>query len=162
MSDRVSASIEVTGVKATIRALEQFAPEIKARMNKEIRQALALTKTRAQANYPKGAYTLQINKKKLLGSILATPGQRIDDDWGASSSGVRAAIFEFAGSRQSGRTPQARGLIESLNRRYGTPGRFLWAAWDETGKDALDRIRTSMLAAERDLQAKLDSIGESF
>ena len=61
-----------------------------------------------------------------------------------------------------GATPQARGLIESLNRRYGQPGRFLWAAWDKTGKDVLDRIRTAMLEAERDLQATLDSAGEDY
>jgi hypothetical protein len=155
-------AIEVTGVKQTIQALESFAPEIKERLNREIRKALKSTETRAQSKYPKGAYTVQINKKKLLGSVTTRRGSVGGKRWGEADAGPRAAIFEFAGSNQDGRTPQAKGLIKSLNARYGTTGRFLWAAWDETGKDVLENIRTSLLSAERDLQSKLDSIGESF
>lgn len=155
-------AIEVSGVGKTIRALEAFAPEIKDRLNKEIRKSLTSTKQRAQSKYPKGAYTIQINKKKILGSVTTQKGSVNGKRWGEADAGARAAIFEFAGSNQDGRTPQARGLIESLNRRYGTTGRFLWSAWDETGKDVLENIRTAVLSAERDLQNKLDSIGESF
>lgn len=162
MTERLGSSIEVTGVKATIRALEVFAPEIRERLNKNIREALATTNIRAKGHFPQGAWVVRINKKKLLGTIMAKPGNRVDNKWGDSDPGVKAAIFEFAGSRTSGATPQSKGLIASLNRRYGQPGRFLWAAWDETGKDVLDRIRTAMLAAERDLQSKLDSTGETF
>jgi hypothetical protein len=159
---RANSSIGVDGIKGTMRALEAFAPEINKRLKKDIRRALNDTKIRAQAKYPNGAYSVVINRKKPLGSVMASAGRRIDDDWGASDDGVRAAIFEFAGSNQEGRTPQARGLIKSLNTRYGQPGRFLWAAWDETGKDVLDRIRTSMLEAERDLQRKLDAEGQAY
>jgi hypothetical protein len=155
-------AIGVEGVAKTVRALDAFAPEIKARLNREIRKALNDTKTRAQSKYPKGAYVTLVNKKKILGSVTTARGGVNGRRWGEADAGARAAIFEFAGSRQEGRTPQARGLIKSLNARYGTTGRFLWSAWDETGKDVLDRIRTSVLSAERDLQSKLDSIGESF
>lgn len=155
-------AIGITGIKATKAALRAFRPDIEKRLNAEIRKALGTTLAAAKGNYPDGAWKLVLNQRKLLGSIMATPGKRIDNNWGASDPGVKAAIFEFAGSRGMGATPQARGLIESLNRRYGQPGRFLWAAWDKTGKDVLDRIRTAMLEAERDLQATLDSAGEDY
>lgn len=154
-------AIEVYGVKQTIAAMEQFAPEIRKRMNKEIRQQLAFTQARARSLYPHGAWQIVINKKRLLGSIQTAPGTLNRKKWGESDPGARAAIFEFVGSQTEGDTPQVQGLIKSLNARYGEPGRFLWEAWDETGRSVLSNIRTSVLAAERDLQAKLDSIGES-
>ena len=155
-------SIEVYGVKKTIGAMEAFAPEIRKRLNKEIRESLNITKARAQSLYPLGAWKITINKRKLLGSLGTAPGTLDPKKWGDSDPGARAAIFEFVGSSSGGVTPQARGLIRSLNARYGQPGRFLWEAWDETGRDVLDRIRTSLKTAERDLQTKLDSIGESL
>lgn len=158
--DRTGTSIDVLGVKKTIRALKAFAPEVEKRLNNEIRKSLRRTRDRALSKYPKGAYTVQVNAKKILGTVLATPGGTRAKRWGDSAPGIKAAVFEFAGSRQRGETPQARRMIESLNARYGQPGRFLWSAWDETGKDVLSDIKTALKRAERDLQATLDASGE--
>lgn len=160
--NRTSTSIEVSGVKETTQALKVFTPEINKRLRREIRSALNDTKVLAQSKYPSGSWSIGFSNKKPLGFIQATAGRRIDNNWGASDGGVKAAIFEFAGSTQSGRTPQAEGLIRSLNNRYGTTGRFLWASWDQSGKTVLEKIRTSMLEAERDLQATINSAGESY
>lgn len=161
MSERASTNIQIEGVRATAKALDAFAPELKKRMNKEIRQAMTRVKAQAEANYPEGAWSLNINSKRILGSIVARGGTRATK-WSESDPGVKAAIFEFAGSLQPGKTPQAAGLIKSLNNRYGQPGRFLWAAWDTQGRQALTRIKAAVLAAERDLQDKLDAAGESY
>lgn len=155
-------NIRITNVKATIAALDTFAPEVKKAMNKTIRQALDVVRTGAEQRYPKGAWSININQKKILGAISARGGGERAARWGDSAPGIRAAIFEFAGSTQPGKTPQARAMIESLNRRYGAPGRFLWDAWDSQGQNALDQIQDAVYGAERELQAKLDGMGESY
>jgi hypothetical protein len=161
--NRTGQAIEVKGVRETIRALKAFEPEIGKELNKVIRTALNDVKAGAQGRYPKGSWSVRINQKNLLGTIRTSPGTVGDaKSWGDASPGVRAAIFEFAGKYQSGQTPQAKAMIKSLNERYGSPGRFLWDAWDASGEPALAKIREAMLDAERRLQAELDAAGESF
>lgn len=160
MSNQV---IEVTGVRETIRALAAFEPEIKKTLNKTIRSALNQTRDAARARYPKGDWVVRITQKNLLGAIAARGGQGADPtkSWAALPGGARAAIFEFINQAPSGR-PQVEGLIDSLNRRYGSPGRFLWEAWDATGENVVDTIRDAVLQAEARLQAGLDAAGEAF
>lgn len=159
--DRVSSNIQINGVKETVEALRAFEPELRKRLNKEIRAALNLVKHGAESRYPKGAWRIKISTKNILGSITTQAGTR-EKVWGNSSAGVRAAIFEFAGSVQEGRTPQAKAMIASLNARYGGTGRFLWDAWDDNARAVLTDIKLSVEAAERDLQASLDAAGESY
>lgn len=159
---RQGANIEIQGVKQTIAAMKAFTPEIEKRLGKQIKEALKATKTRAEGKYPKGAWVVGRSNKKLLGYVSAKAGGQRAARWEDSAPGIRAAIFEFAGDRNPGATPQARGLINSLESRYGSPGRFLWAAWDETGQAALDKIKDAVESAERELQAHLNSIGEAF
>lgn len=158
-----NTNIRIDGVKQTVAALKAFAPEIQKTMNVTIRAALNDVRTGAQARYPKGSWQININTKKILGSIAArSGGGRVAKRWEDSSPGVKAAIFEFAGKNQPGKTPQAQGLIKSLNARYGAPGRFLWDSWDTNGKDTLDTIANAVRKAERELQAKLDAAGEAY
>ena len=154
-------SINVTGVRQTAAALKAFTPDVHKEMNKAIRQALNWTKDAAQTKYPKGNWTVRINKKKILGSI-STAGGSSAASWADASPGVRAAIFEFAGSAGPGKSPQAAAMIDSLTARYGTPGRFLWAAWDDTSDMVLDSIRMVVKNAERKLQTHLDAAGETY
>lgn len=162
-ADRVGANIQIQGVRQTVNALIAFEPALKDRLNDEIKVALRNVSDRARSKYPKGSWGVSVTRKKILGSVYARSGRR-GDRWGDSSTapGVRAAIFEFAGSRGEGTTPQARGMIRSLNERYGSPGRFLWSSWDELGRGVLLDIQMSVREAERDLQATLDRAGESY
>jgi hypothetical protein len=160
---RQGTNIEIRGVKETMAALKAFEPDLLKSLRKDIRHTLEKTRDAAQGKYPKGAYGVRISARKLLGSVVAmSGGGSVASSWEKSAPGVRAAIFEFAGKVQGGKTPQASGLIRSLNARYGSPGRFLWSAWDEHGKESLEHIKVSVQNAERDLQAKLDSAGESY
>lgn len=159
---RQSTNIEIKGVKQTIKALDAFEPEIKKRLNKTIREALEVVKAGAESRYPAGAWVIRINKKNILGSVVARGGGARGKSWADSDGGIKAAVFEFAGTQNSGANPQAAGMIESLNRRYGQPGRFLWASWDSNGAYVLDTIRDAVYIAERELQAKLDATGEEY
>jgi hypothetical protein len=158
-NDGTSANIRVDGVKATVNALKTFEPELHKALNKSIRKSLNVVKARAQGKYPEGQWAVQLTTKRLLGSIYARGGS-VTGRWGESAGGVKASIFEFVGSRTMGDTPQAKGLIKSLTTRYGQPGRFLWAAWDEVGDTALEQIRVAVKTAESELQARLDARGE--
>lgn len=160
--DRVGSSMEITGVRSTVNGLRAFAPDIEQAMDKEIKAALGRTKAVAGMYYPGGKWTVGRSKKKLVGYISATAGGTRGKTWGESAGGIRAAIFEFAGTNQSGKTPQAKGLIAHLNSKYGSPGRFLWRAWDETGVDVLHDIAVSVKKAEKELQARLDSEGTAY
>ena len=155
--------IEVKGTRETIRALAAFEPEIKKELNKTIRAALNQTRDAARSRYPKGDWVVRITQRNLLGAVAARGGQGADPkkSWAALPGGARAAIFEFMDNAPSGR-PQVEGLIDSLNRRYGSPGRFLWDAWDATGEDVVGTIRDAVLQAERRLQDGLDAAGEAF
>jgi hypothetical protein len=48
-----------------------------------------------------------------------------------------------------------RSLITTLNERYGTPGRFLWEAWDDSEGGYLEEIRTEIRAVEAEYSARL-------
>ncbi|MDE2100150.1 MAG: hypothetical protein KGL39_23040 [Patescibacteria group bacterium] len=157
-------TIEVTGVRETIAALAAFTPEIKKGLNATIRAALQQTRDRARSIYPNGDWAVRVTKKNLLGTIAARGGQGADPkkSWSALPGGARAGVFEFIGTRYAGNRPQVQGLINSLNARYGQPGRFLWASWESTGEDVLATIRDATLIAEARLQESLNAAGEAF
>lgn len=158
-AERVGSNIEIIGVGRTIRALATFEPEMHKALNAEIRESLNQVREGAKGRYPKGSWSVRLNKKKILGQIMASSGGTRAPRWADSAPGIRAAIFEFAGSVQRGRTPQARRMIESLNMRYGMPGRFLWDAWDETGANVLQDVKAAVKIAERELQKRVDGAG---
>ena len=157
-------NVQILGVKETVTALRAFEPSLLKEMNSEIRRSLTPVRERAKGKYPAGVWSININTKKILGSICAASGGAggLKPRWGDSAGGIKAAIFEFAGSTTQGATPQAQGLIKSLTERYGSPGRFLWSAWDELGGGVLQNIEESVRRAERDLQANMDAAGEGF
>lgn len=159
-------SIEVDGVGQTIRALKAFTPEIHKTLTKSIKTALNFTKEVTEGKYPQGSWVVRVTQRKMLGVIAARGG---GGGWGPPwkplnelAPGSRAAVLEFIGSAGPAKTPQVAGLLNTINARYGTPGRFLWSAWDETSTAVLQDIRLSVLSAEKKLQAHLDASGESF
>jgi hypothetical protein len=156
-------NIRITGVRQTIAALKAFTPGVEKVLGEQIREALAATQRAAQGIYPRGSWVIGRNRKKLLGYIAARAGGGGGGkSWGAGPAGRRAGIFEFIGSSYGGDRPQVLSTIASLNSRYGQPGRFLWSAWDQTGKQVLDDIKVAVQGAERELQARLDSIGDVY
>lgn len=161
-SAMVGTSIEIKGVRSTRNALQNFSPDIKRRMDATIKAALRETRDAAISRYPSGDWVVRVNRRNLLGVIAARAGTGRGPSLAESGGGVRAAVFEFAGSVGSGATPQASSMIDSLNRRYGQPLRFLWNAWDATGEHVLTTIREAVLQAEAELQARLDAAGETY
>jgi hypothetical protein len=152
--------LRIGGIKATITALRNLAPDVKREMDKEIRSVMTTIKAGAENRYPGGQWLVKLNAKRLFGSVEAVAGGERASTWRDSGPGVKAAVFEFAGKYQPGKTPQAKAMIDSLNARYGSPGRFLWDSWDSNKVRALAQIRDAVLRAERELQTRLDSAGD--
>ena len=163
MEPRSTSNVRIDGVKQTIDALRAFTPDVERLLDTQIKDALRATETAARARYPRGSWIVGRSKKKMLGYIAARAGGGSSKkSWGAGPPGRRAGIFEFIGTGYAGDRPQVLGLIKSLQARFGSPGRFLWAAWDATGSDVLERIEESVRGAERELQAHLDMAGEAY
>lgn len=163
MESRAGSNVRIDGVKQTIAALRAFTPEVERVLDEQIKDSLRATEAAARAWYPRGSWVVGRSKKKMLGYVAARAGGGSSKkSWGTGPPGRRAAIFEFIGTGYAGDRPQVLGLIKSLQGRYGSPGRFLWAAWDATGSDVLERIEESVLGAERVLQAHLDAAGEVY
>lgn len=162
MSDtNLDLDLRVAGIKQTITALRNLAPDVKKEMDGEIREIMGTVKAGAESRYPKGSWTVKLNSRRLFGSVEATAGgDRDPNSWDKSGPGVKAAVFEFAGKYQPGQTPQAKAMIDSLNARYGSPGRFLWDSWDANKTRALAEIRDAVKRAEAKLQTQLDAAGD--
>lgn len=154
-------SLNIEGSYETIRLLGQLFPDLRKAFEKQVRQALKVTQKSALGEYPTGKWSIRFNKNSLFGSIVAAAKGERAARWGDSGGGVRAAIFEFAGSVQPGRTPQAQGLIKHLEAKYGGTGRFLWDAWDRTGQGVLDQIEGAFRQAEAQFQERLDAVGKA-
>lgn len=166
---REDVNIRIVGVRATINALRDFTPSVEAALHSTIIDVLNRVRHGAQARYPRGSWIVGRNRKKLLGYVAARAG---GGGWGRTGGpwrglrqlapGTRAAVLEFIGSKYAGNRPQVVGLLRTLDSRYGSPGRFLWASWDEHGKGVLRDIADAVRVAERDLQATLDAAGEAY
>lgn len=152
-------TIEVTGHRETSALLAGFGPLVKRRASEVLGRRLNRVALGALARYPRGSWRARVDAARFYGSVAATGGAVSRQGWGVSGPGVRAEIFEFLGASSSGSRPQVRATIASLNARYGSPGRFLWAAWDAAGRDVEVEIAGGVRAAEQELQRQLNSVG---
>lgn len=156
--------IEVTGLRETLWAMQAFDPEAKKALRKVIREALTITYRGAKSEYGEGSWRVSVfsrNQKTgiSVGSITAQGGTR-RNPWNTSDPGVRASIFEFAGTKSRSDRPQVANMVKSLEDRYGGTGRFLWDAWDNKGGSSkLNDITREIKAAETRLQSMMDSAG---
>lgn len=154
------SAIEIEGVAQTIRALKDFEPDLYKEMGKSIRKSMRLLRDTARRRRPEGDYrvsTRLTDKRGPKGSVTAgVPGMTVDQYLSQTSwtPEQRSVIFEFA---QSADRPGMKAAIRSFDQRFGTPGRFLWAAYDDIGAYVEDDIERAIRDAEATLQSNLDS-----
>jgi hypothetical protein len=171
-------SVAIYGLRDTKKALQQFAPDLKKSMDKEIRTALEPVRSRAQGSVPASAMSgwrsdgrgvwngrLGWDQAQIRKGIKISQGGR-----GRRGSGVRVAwkvqsqspagvIFELARKSKSGGS-----FIANLN-RHAAPSRLIWQAWDDLGGDerltpkVVDAIKTAEDALEARLGAASDPPG---
>lgn len=154
--------IRLEGMSETMNALRAFEPEVYKQLTKLVRSSVNRVKQGAQAIYG-GKYVVRTSYvgKRPSGSVTAIMGaKKSPNDW--SDPATKAVVFEFAGTRSSGATPQMKGALRFFDTFYGRPGRFLWSAYDSIKGDIERDLKNGMATAERELQRRLDSAGEGF
>lgn len=151
------------GIAETIRAIKDFEPDIYKKMGGAIRKFLRILRDAARTRRPEGVYTVSTrltDKRGPMGSVTSgVPGMSVDEylalktSWSAAQ---RSVIFEFA---EKGQRPGMKAAIESFNRRYGKPGRFLWGAYDywDLGEWVESQVEAEIREAEAEFQRRLDS-----
>lgn len=168
---RVSNRMTIENAKETIQFIRLFDKDLNRRFNKAIKAILKPVKERAESKFPEGEYVVGVTKKNLLGYVAARGGTGFDKSrpWSEAPGGVKAGIYEFFGSSLANtpdrRKNQVAGLLRNLDSRFGSVsggGRILWDAWDEVGEGRMDMIAAEFRKAEREMQAKLDALGEGY
>jgi hypothetical protein len=161
-----SAEIVVEGLEPLRAALKEFEPKLLKTMDREIRAVARGVTSKADANWTRTGSTpiykiRSSSRGKRVGVRILIPGgaSHASNDW--SEPSVLGAILEFFG-KVGTKTAQAASCLQTLNERYGEPGRFLWSAWDDSKDFAMDAIEASVRRAERDLQSELDRRGVSY
>lgn len=148
--------IKIKNLDAVTLGLKKIEPDALKRMKRELRKAgnevASLANARAPLSAQGGFGTRVTEHGKNTGMKVFAKG-------GKDPAGKNAAIFEFAGKPGNVKVSQGRALIGWLNGGYGTPGRFLWAAWGAKKTAVLAEVERVMRQAESDLQAAMDRGG---
>lgn len=152
-----SAEIRIEGLEDTIGALRALEPDVLKALRSEIKEAIRDVGREASSAGPPG-HSL---KYYVRDSIR---GKRVGARLGADDRDT--SIFEFAGTRMRSRaggpiTPQGAAMVRWLE-GFGSPGRFMWAAWDRRRSVFEAELKAAIGRAERTLQDRLDRAGEVF
>lgn len=140
--DGISTAIKVDGVAETIKALGRVDPELKKQVVKNMKAAGAPTEEAARSLLPnarplsgwdawKGGYDVAAVRK---GIRVAFRGSKVrgahDPDkiplLTLRQKNAGGAIFDMAGRRSSGSTPQGQVFVRMLNARGGPASRYMW------------------------------------
>lgn len=160
-------SLKVEGVAHTIKAIKDFEPDLYKQMGASIRKSTRLLRDTAKRRRPEGIYKVEnrITHKRgprssvtswadkgggmTVAKYLETKGK--GEVWDGPK---RTVIFEFA--KQSAWAPM-RAAIAKYEREFGSPGRFLWGAYDDIGEYVEADIQRAISDAMETFQDNLDS-----
>ena len=160
-----ATAIDLAGMPETRALLKRFEPDLLKRLDSKLNSVARSLKAGAQANFSHTgadgtAYRI-ITRNRIDGfskSVTTASGSVPAGERWSSEPGVLAAIFELmaaARDAQPQNVPRVRSLIATLNERYGTPGRFLWEEWDDSGDQYMDEVDAEIKAVEAEYTARL-------
>lgn len=159
----MSARVEVLGSREAIKALSKLPKEIRNETRRNIRTAVRPIQAAARANIPdvalSGWSSWQRGRlywdagaaRKGIG-IRVGGGRQSDEVWRIVTLTQRSApgaVFEVAGRRSSGKTPQGRAFIRGLNSKHGRASRGVWRAVDANGQIINSSVKDAVDAAVR-------------
>jgi len=160
-----AGAVNVAGLTETRALLKQFEPDLLKRLNTRLTVVASDLKKGAQANFGKtgvsgAAYRIKTRARPagFSKSVLAEGGSVAPRAKWSTQPGALAAIFELANGVRDARpqnVQRTKSMIATLNARYGSPGRFLWAAWDARKVAALASIDAEIKAVEAEYTARL-------
>lgn len=165
MGSGATTAIDLAGLPETRRLLRQFEPDLLKRLDARMNATARDLKAAAQTNFAHtgadgNAYRI-ISRNRIDGfskSITTASGSVAPGQKWSTEPGVLAAIFELMAAprdAQPQNVPRVRSLIQTLNERYGTPGRFLWEAWDDSEGGYAEEVAAEIKAVEAEYAARL-------
>lgn len=163
-SKGVSYEVNVEDLSATRYLLKKFGPDVLKRLDRELTSVARQLKGSAEASFARtgasGAYMIRTTNRagSFTKGVTTRAGSVSRGERWSSSPGVLAAVFEFAQNVRNAKpqnVARTRAMLETLSRKYGKPGRFLWDAWDAMSNAALARVHGAVETAERDLSEEL-------
>lgn len=174
-----TASLDVVGVKETLRTLNKIDKVARRQLTKDYAQIVSTVITEAQAATPQSpplsgmqyrwdarrvSQIFPWNNTKSDRSIKPFVSGKKPRAYGAYTSdlaafGIKwtaadALTVEMAGR---GPAPTAKGkqMVQALNARYGTPGRFLWKAYERHEQTVVREVQKLIREAERRIQKEI-------
>lgn len=158
MSETWTLTLEERGLAEFMKVLKAEQPKALATLRKHLRLVGEQLAADATMRFPNGgSYGVKINKRGVIVGATGGGARSSGNDW--SNRGVLTAVLESFGAKQPGSTPQAQSVTATLNSRYGTPGRFLNAAWKEGKSGYRKQAAIAAAEAERALQEHLNAAG---
>lgn len=151
------AAPRVEGVRETLKALKEFDPKLRRATNKRIRNSVRPLQDAARARLPglplsgwmSGRYGYdQSAARKGVKAQIGGRGRSGRTTWPlitVRQTNAGAAVFDMAGRRSSGSSPQGAAFIRGLN-RSASASRSMWPAAEEK----IDVVRGDVLAAIED------------
>jgi hypothetical protein len=157
-------SVDVADIPQTRALLARFEPDLLKRLDSELTAIAVNLKRRAQSyiavtGVTGTAYRVLTRTRQGRFSKSVTTARGHARHWG-DAPGQLAAIFEFANGVRDAEpqnVQRTRSLIDTLNARYGKPGRFLWAAWDDRAAADMAAVDATVKAVEAEYSARLSS-----
>lgn len=166
--------VTVVGLRDMKKALAQVAPDLKKEMEKNIRLAIQPVRERAQSLVPNrplsgwrsggsGEWASRLGwdaSKVRSGIAIRQGGGRVRTAgvltaWRLTNANAAGAVYELAGRKSGGSSPQGRTFISQLTRQ-AAPSRLIWRAWDDLGGDDIvtPKVVEAIENAEREFQAR--------
>ena len=139
-----NASIQVVGVKDTLRELGKIEPELKKQITKDVKTILRPVvdeAKRAMPQMPLSGFARPWKRGVLFPYEQATVQRSISARLNTRKRGNALAviavvmkspagtIFDMAG-RKGGKTPQGKAMIQALEHRFGRASRGMWPAYE--------------------------------
>lgn len=160
-----STSVDVTNIPQTRALLARFEPDLLKQLDRRITAVARNLKTGAQARFGAtgvagAGYRIRTRtgKGKFVKSVTTTQGSVSPGERWSSSPGVLAAVLELANAVRDAKpqnVERTRNMLATLRARYGEPGRFLWAEWDDQETQAMADVERTILDVEAEYSARL-------
>jgi len=158
---------EVEGVRETLKALKAIQPKLQTATRKRMRQAVAPLQNRARSKIASNPLSGWTSGRYAFDAGSARAGVKVAVGGRASSrksswplvtmtqKDAGGAVFDMAGRRSSGSTPQGAAFIRGLN-RHGRASRSMYAAVDDGGlEDVQKGVLDAIADAEKTVNAEL-------
>jgi hypothetical protein len=145
--------------------MARFQPDLLKRLDSTLNVVARDLKAGAQSNLARtgmtgSAYRVRTRTRAYGFSkgVTTVPGSVGPHEKWSSEPGVLARIFELAAGVRNARpenVKRTRSLIDTLNARYGSPGRFLWEAWDAKKDSYMGAVGSEIKAVEAEYTARM-------